>query len=213
MPELERDRLAMIATMARRAGIPGALPELLCDPRLVGVIAGLFRVPSPSSEACRRHYRDHTDTFREPDRYLGRQIVLPLVTGDIAEQPEVWARAERMIAILSFSPRMFPDLLVSFGAAPDSGQLGPVARGALPPALDAMFFALRPGEICPVPVVSAEGVHVLILDRILPGDVMPFAAVHGRISFLLRQEMRHAAATRHIARLVGRYRAAPDSSG
>ncbi|HVY99659.1 MAG TPA: peptidylprolyl isomerase [Dongiaceae bacterium] len=206
--EPERDRLAMITTLAERAGIGGALPELLRDPRLVGVIAGHFRVPMPSAEACRRYYRDHLDEFRQPDRYLGRQILLPLATGDVAAEPEVWARAERIIAILSFTPRMFPDLLVSYGAAAGTGQLGPVARGALPAALDAMFFTLRPGEICPVPIATEQGVHVVMLDRILPGEAAPFAAMHGRVSFLLRQEMRLAAATRHLARLAERYRAA-----
>jgi len=210
MPELERDRITMITSMAQRAGIQGALPELLRDPRLIAVIAGLFRVPSPSAEACRRYFHDHAEEFHEPDRNLGRQIVLPLVTGDIAAQPEVWARAERIIAILTSSPRMFPDLLVSFGAISGTGQLGPVAPGALPTALDAMFFALRPGEICPVPIVTEQGVHVLILDRILSGDTVPFAAVHGRVSFLLRQDMRQAAAARHLARLAQRYPDAPD---
>jgi peptidyl-prolyl cis-trans isomerase C len=209
MADLERDRLTAIAALAQRAGITGVVPELLSDPRLIDVIASLFRVPAPSIDACRRHYGDHPEEFRQPDRYLGRQIVLPLATGDIAVQPEVWARAERIIAILSSSPRMFPDLLVSFGAGAGTGQLGPVARGALPPALDAMFFVLRPGEICPVPIVTEQGVHVVMLDRVLQGEVVPFAAVHGRISFLLRLQMRQAAAARHLARLVQRYRAAP----
>jgi len=213
MAELERDRLATIQTMAQRAGITGALPDLLRDPRLTSVIAGLFRVPAPGMEACRRYYRDHPEAFREPDRHLGRQIVLPLESGDVSAQPEVWARAERIIAILSSSPRMFPDLLLSFGAASGTGQLGPVARGALPVALDAMFFALRPGEICPVPIVTEHGVHVLILDRILRGDTIPFAAVQGRVGLLLRREMRQAAATRHLARLADRYLAAPGPIG
>jgi peptidyl-prolyl cis-trans isomerase C len=206
MPELERDRVSMILAQAERAGIHGPLPDVLRDPRLINVIAGHFRVPLPSVEACRRYYRDHQDDFREPDRYLGRQIMLPLGAGDARAQLEAWARAERMIAILSFSPRMFPDLLASYGEAlGTSGQLGPVARGGLPGPLDAMFFALKPGEICPVPILTELGVHVIILDRILDGDVMPFAAVHGRISFLLRQEMRHAAAARHLARLAARH--------
>lgn len=212
MAELERDRLATIKTMAQRAGITGAVPELLRDPRLIGVIAGLFRVPAASTEACRRYYRDHPEEFREPDRYLGRQIVLPLASGDIAAQPDVWARAERIIAILTSSPRMFPDLLVSFGTAETSGQLGPVARGALPAAIETMFFALRPGEICPVPIVTEQGVHVVILDRILRGEAVPFAAVHRRVGALLRQEMRQTAATRHLARLAERYFAAAAST-
>jgi len=105
---------------------------------------------------------------------------------------------------------MFPDLLVSYSTVPGTGQLGPVAHGALPAALDAIFFALRPGEICPVPIATEQGVHVLILDRILPGDATPFAAVHSRVSLLLRQEMRRAAAQRHLARLADRYHDAPD---
>jgi len=212
MASLARDRLATIKAMAHRAGITGAPPELLRDPRLTSVIAGLFRVPTPSLEACRRYYHDHPEEFREPDRYLGRQIVLPLATGDISAQPEVWARAERIIAILSSSPRMFPDLLLSFGAATENGQLGPIAHGALPAALDAMFFALKPGEICPVPIATEHGIHVVMLDRILRGELAPFAAVQGRIASMLRQETREAAAARHIARLAERYFAQPISA-
>jgi peptidyl-prolyl cis-trans isomerase C len=210
MPALDRDRLAMIAEMAGRAGIVAPLPELLRDPRVVTLIAGHFRVPAPGIEACRRYYREHLDEFREPDRYYGRQIVLPLATGDVAAEPEVWARAERIIAILTFSPRMFADLLVTYGAAPGTGQIGPVARGALPAPLDAAFFDLRPGEIGPAPVVTEQGVHVFMLDRILFGEAPSFATVHGRIGFLLRQEMRHAAAARHLSRLAARYAASPD---
>jgi peptidyl-prolyl cis-trans isomerase C len=210
MPELEHDRLSLILAQAERAGINGALSDVLRDPRLVNVIAGHFRVPSPSMDACLRYYRAHQDDFREPDRYLGRQIVLPLGAGDAAAQLDAWARAERMIAILCFSPRMFSDLLVSYGELQDasggaSGQLGPVAHGGLLAPLDAMFFALKPGEICPAPILTELGVHVIILDRILPGEAVPFAAVHGRISVLLRREMRHAAAARHLARLAARH--------
>jgi peptidyl-prolyl cis-trans isomerase C len=205
LPALERDRLFTISQLAERAGITGPLATLLRDPRVVDLVAGHFRVPPPSTEACRRYYRDHQDEFREPDRYLGRQIVLPL-DADIAERPDVWARAERIVAILNFTPHMFPDLLISYGSQEESsGQLGPVARGALPAPLDAIFFALRPGEICPVPIVTEQGVHVVMLDRILSGEAAPFMSVHSRISFLLRQDMRRAAAARHLARLADRH--------
>jgi peptidyl-prolyl cis-trans isomerase C len=203
-PELERGRLSAITDLAARAGITSSIPDLLRDQRMVTILAGHFRVPTPGVEACRRYFHEHQEEFREPDRYLGRQIVLPLGPGDAAAQPEVLARAERIIAILSFSPRMFTDLLVGYGAGTGSGQLGPVARGALPTALDGQFFALKPGQICQAPIVTEQGIHVVVLDRIIPGELAPFAAVHGKVSFLLRQEMRHAAAARHLARLAER---------
>jgi peptidyl-prolyl cis-trans isomerase C len=202
---LERDRLADILRQAERAGIRGSIPEMLRDPRLVNILAGHFKAPPPTTEACLRYYRDHREELREPDLYVGRQIVLPL--GAAAPAGEAWARAERIIAILNFAPHMFQDLLVSYGAKSAGGgpvRIGPVARGALPPPLDAMFFALRPGEIGPVPVLTERGAHVVILDRILGGEVPSFSSIAGRIRFLLRQELGRNAAARHLARLAER---------
>ena len=71
--------------------------------------------------------------------------------------------------------------------------------------LEAAFAGLRPGQVCPVPVVSDRGIHVVVLDRIFSGPVLPFAAVQGRIATLLRGESRLAAARRHLARLSARY--------
>jgi hypothetical protein len=72
------------------------------------------------------------------------------------------------------------------------------------------LFSLRPGQIYPTPVVTPQGIHVVLLDRILPGEVAPFEAVHGRISAMLRSELRIGAARRHLARLSERYKAAAE---
>jgi hypothetical protein len=76
--------------------------------------------------------------------------------------------------------------------------------------LDIALFGLRPGQIYPAPVVTAQGIHVVLLDRILPGEIVPFAVVHDRISATLRSELRTAAARRHLARLAERYKAAAE---
>jgi parvulin-like peptidyl-prolyl isomerase len=123
---------------------------------------------------------------------------------------EIWARAERLIAILHFDPKMFTDLLASYSADENgdcSGRLGPVAAGGLLPALESALFALRPGQIYPTPVATELGLHIIMLDRIIPGELPPFSAVQRRIGTILRQEARKAAAARHLARLAQRYRA------
>jgi peptidyl-prolyl cis-trans isomerase C len=124
---------------------------------------------------------------------------------------EAWARAERLIAILFFDPKMFGDLVATYDSINDrsgSGRIGPVVRGELPAELDIALFGLRPGQIYPAPVATEHGIHVLVLDRILGGEIASFAAVHGRISVALRSELRMAAARRHLARLEQRYNAA-----
>jgi peptidyl-prolyl cis-trans isomerase C len=211
MGPLERSRLRSVLAQAEEAGIQGSIPETLRDPRLAQLLSRQFKVPIPSQEACRRYYRDHSESFREPDRYVGRQIVLRYPNGDARAHDEVWARAERLIAILFFDPKMFGDLLATYDSISNgsgSGRIGPVVRGQLPPELDVALFGLRPGQIFPAPIATERGIHVVMLDRILPGPDMPFAAVHGRISATLRAAQRVAAARRHLARLAHRYEAA-----
>jgi peptidyl-prolyl cis-trans isomerase C len=206
----EFGRLQSVAAEAQRAGIPGTIPEILADPRLVALIARRFNVPEPAIEACERYYRAHEDAFRDSDRYAGRQIVLRWPEEERERRDEIWARAERLIAILHFDPKMFTDLLASYSADENgdrSGRLGPVAAGGLLPALESALFALRPGQIYPTPVATELGLHIIMLDRIIPGELPPFSAVQRRIGTILRQEARKAAAARHLARLAQRYRA------
>ena len=58
-----------------------------------------------------------------------------------------------------------------------------------------------------MPVATEIGLHVIMLDRIIPGGLPQFSAVQRRIGAILRQEARKAAAARHLARLAQRYRA------
>jgi hypothetical protein len=210
MGSLESDRLKTVLAQANHAGIEGTVPDVLRDPRLVQVLSRQFKVPMPSLDACRRYYSDHLERFHGPERYLGRQIVLRCPQSDLPARAEARARAERLIAILFFDPKMFSDLVATYDSINDgsaSGRIGPVVRGELPPELDSAVLGLRPGQIYPAPVMTDQGVHVVMLDSILPGAVVPFAAVHGRIGYALRSELQTAAARRHLARLSERYRA------
>jgi peptidyl-prolyl cis-trans isomerase C len=205
---LQRTRLEVVLAQAEQAGIKGSIPETLRDPRLVGLLARYFKVPVPGREACERYYRDHAEAFREPDRFVGRQIVLRCPPSDPPAMAEARARAERLIAILFFDSRMFSDLVATYDSISDesgSGGIGPVARGELPEELDLALFGLRPGQIYPAPVSTEAGIHVLVLDRIIPGEIAPFASVHGRIAATLRGQLRAAAALRHLSRLADHY--------
>lgn len=210
---LEKNRLGLVLEQAQRAGIIGSVTDILHDARMIALVARHFQVPQPSLDACRRYYRDHEDEFRAPDRHVGRQIVLRYPAGEDALRAEAMARAERLIAILFFDPRMFDDLLASYDSLQDgtgSGRIGPAGPGDLPAALEAALFALRPGQICPTPVITETGVHVLLLDRIFAGHLPSFEAVQDRISAQLRKQFRRAAAARHLARLAERYEAGRD---
>jgi len=165
-------------------------------------------VPTPTADACLRYYHQHIDSYREADRYVGRQIVLRGPIDDPTVRAEAWARAERLVAILYFDPNMFGDLLKTYdpvGAESSAGRIGSAIHGVLPAEIETVMSALRPGQICPVPVATDSGIHVVLLDQILAGQVPSFALLRDRISTTLRQEWRSQAAARHLSRLAARY--------
>jgi len=210
MGALEHSRLQIVLEQAKQAGIRGSIPDTLRDPRLIELVARRFKVPTPTADACLHYYHQHIDSYREPDRYVGRQIVLRCAIDDATLRAEAWARAERLVAILYFDPHMFDDLLKTYdpaGAESCAGRVGPAIHDALPAEIEAVLLALRPGQICPVPVATDSGVHVVLLDQILAGQVPSFAVLRDRICTALRQEWRSQAAARHLSRLAARYQA------
>jgi peptidyl-prolyl cis-trans isomerase C len=199
VPSLEE-----VCTVARRHGVTGAPAELLRDARLPALLVDRFAVAAPGLAACRQHYDENADSFRMPTLYEGREI---LFGGDIADRVwrvEAYSRAERVIAMLLYNPRVFQDLVVYSAAASRArgGRIGPVARGAWDSEAAGAFFSLKDGEIFPLPVPSARGFHVLLMDRIQAGRLPPFAEMHAVVAARLVARAREVAAERHLAELA-----------
>jgi peptidyl-prolyl cis-trans isomerase C len=67
---------------------------------------------------------------------------------------------------------------------------------------------LEAGQICPEPVRTRYGVHVLRLDRRLPGHTLPFEQVRKRTASYLEESSWRRAVAQYVGLLVGRARIA-----
>jgi PPIC-type PPIASE domain len=199
VPSLEEVR-----AVAKRHGITGTAAEQLRDLRLPSLLVDRFAVAAPGPAACRQHYDENADSFRTPTLHEGREI---LFGGDIADRiwrVEAYSRAERVIAMLLYNPRVFQDLVVYSAAASRArgGRIGPVARGAWASEAAGAFFSLKEGEIFPLPVPSSLGFHVLLMDRIEPGRLPSFAEMHSAVAARLVARAKQVAAALHVADLA-----------
>ncbi|HYD29971.1 MAG TPA: peptidylprolyl isomerase, partial [Azospirillaceae bacterium] len=84
------------------------------------------------------------------------------------------------------------------------GNLGQVTRGQTAGELETFFYNLVPGTLCPVPVPSRYGYHVLRLDRRELGQALPFDIVKNRIADYLRDRAWRRAVHQYIQILIGR---------
>lgn len=190
--------------IAARNGITGAVPDLLKDPALVALIAQRFPYRQPDRAACRAYYDAHAPEFCSPDLCEGGEI---LIGGDVTDRDwrgEAYGRAERIVAMLHYDRRVFGDLLVYSAANPQDrgGRIGPVLRGGWDSEVAAPFFSLKPGEVFPLPVPSRQGFHVLLMDRVEPGRLRPFAEVEADVVRRLAALSRLAAARQHLEGLA-----------
>jgi peptidyl-prolyl cis-trans isomerase C len=115
--------------------------------------------------------------------------------------------AAELIAILQADIGRFDELAQRFSACPSrerGGRLGPVSRGDTVPEFETFLFSLAQGELCPLPIQTRYGVHVMRLDSRASAEPVSYDLVRDRIAEFLRARSLHTALRQYITILAGR---------
>lgn len=135
--------------------------------------------PAPIDAAsCEHWYESHRHRYRGQDVYEAAHILIEAPASDKAARQAARSKAQQLIDTLNTEPSAFAALAATHSAcasAQAGGQLGQMTRGDLVEEVETFIMALEPGQICPVPVMSRFGAHVLRLDRREAARDMPFA--------------------------------------
>jgi peptidyl-prolyl cis-trans isomerase C len=169
------------------------------------------RTPTADEAVCRRYYENNPTRFRSPDVFEPAHILFKARRDDAAAYATAVARAEAVLAKLGERPDSFDSLARSLSDCPsatDGGRLGQVVRGDTTPEFETFLVAMQPGQICPTPVRTRYGVHVLRLDRRIDGEALPFAAVRDRIARYLEERTWRRAVAQYVALVAGQARIA-----
>ena len=125
---------------------------------------------------------------------------MPTATAQAKQQ------AAAALAQVLAAPQRFADLARELSACPSAaqgGNLGQITRGQTVPEFETFLFNLEPGQICPVPVKTRFGYHVLRLDRRIEGRQLPFEVVRDKIADYLREHVWRRAVSQYLQLLVG----------
>lgn len=166
-----------------------------------------LRVPEADEASCRRYYDNNRGKFRSPDLFEAAHILLACPPADKVEYARAVEEAEAIIAELTEFPEAFARIAEARSACPSGkagGNLGQVGRGQTVPEFETFLVALEPGQLCPVPVKTRYGVHVLRLDRKIEGEQLPFETVQDDIARWLRETSWRRAATQYVSILASR---------
>lgn len=164
-------------------------------------------VPEADEASCRRYYENNVRRFRTPDLFEAAHILLAASPDDHEAYEAACQAAEALIAVLQQRPAEFEDLARLRSVCPSSasgGRLGQLGRGQTVPEFETFLFALEPGQLCPVPVKTRYGAHVLRLDHRIEGRQLPFEVVAERIAEYLRDAVWRRASAQYLRILAGR---------
>ncbi len=127
-------------------------------------------------------------------------------TADTEKYAACLREAEAIIAALAERPDNFGGFArqrSDCSSGKEGGRLGQITRGQTTPEFETFLVALEAGQLCPQPVKTPYGVHVLRLDRQELGRVMPFEAVRERIAAYIEEVSWRRAVSQYIQLLAG----------
>jgi len=192
---------ALLLQQADRLGIAAGSDE----DRIAALMEREVKTPSADEAACRRYYESNLARFRSADLFEARHILFLVNPDDPAAAAVVKATAEQVIATLEKYPDRFPQMAKELSACPSNkqgGNLGQISRGSTVPEVETFLLQLEPGQLCPVPIHSRYGYHVLRLERRIEGRQLPFAAVHNKIAAYLEERVWRQAVRQYISILA-----------
>jgi peptidyl-prolyl cis-trans isomerase C len=189
----------LLLQRARQLGIEGE--EMLEETRIEALIAREVRTPSADAETCRRYYDNHLRRFRSPDLVQARHILFAAKADDADALAAARAKAENAINALKACPDRFAELARECSACPsakEGGNLGQLTRGSMVPELETFLFELEAGQLCPVPIRSRYGFHVLEVQQKVEGKTLPFESVQKKIVDYLEERVWRQAVRQYI---------------
>ena len=198
---------ARLGIVAEAAVDDGGRRESDDDALVRGLVRKELTIGAASEQACRDYYDANPGRFRSPELFAASHILFSARRDDAPAWTAAETAAGETLKRLGDRPGDFERLageLSDCSSGSNGGNLGQLKRGDTVPEFETFLLALEPGQICPVPVRTRFGVHVMRLDHRARGRVLPYEVVAQRIADYLNERAYRVAARRYVAGLAAR---------
>lgn len=200
----EADRLDIVAD--RRSDADGRTMTD-DDARIDMLLEREVRTPSADESTCRRFYDRNRERFTSATLVEAEHILIAADPADTFAMGLATGDARGLIRQLQGEPARFAELARTYSACPSreqGGNLGQVGPGQMVKPFENALFALDAHTLCPDPVKTRFGVHIIRSGRRADGQVLPFEAVQEAIAGYLEEASYRRAVAQYIGVLAGR---------
>lgn len=197
---------------ARRRGLTAQPAELAPgrfeteeEALIRGLLDDAIDVAAPDEAAVRAEWRKDPARFRTQPLWEVSHILCACDPTNEAARNAALARATALTGLALENPKSFAGLAAresDCGSKSNGGALGQLGPGDTVPEFEKALRSLSEGEITAEPVPSRYGYHVIRLDAVAEGQVLPFDAVRQKISEAMEKAAWAGAARNFINQLI-----------
>ncbi len=161
--------------------------------------------PVANDEDCLRHYQSHPEHFKVGELANVSHILFQ-VTPDV-DLDLLRDKASSVLAELLADPQQFAALAQQYSNCPSSGvggSLGQLSRGDTVSEFDRAIFSVAVPGLLDYLVQTRFGFHIIRVDQVIAGRLLPFEHVSKQIANALRAASVDRATQQYLKVLVGR---------
>lgn len=155
-----------------------------------GLLETSVSVEKPTEEDIQAEWARDPDRFRAPPLWEVSHILFACDPRIEAEKDKALARAKQVLLLVLNSKTPFSKIAAEYsdcGSKSSGGALGQLSPNDSVPEFEAGLRKLSDGEITPEPVLSRHGWHIIRMDGVATGQVLPFDSVKQHISDALEK--------------------------
>ena len=154
------------------------------EARIRGLLEQAFSVTPPNAKEVEAEWQKDPSRFRTRPLWEASHILCACDPRDAEAREKALKRITAIAAVLAGDPKGFPAMAAresECGSKDSGGALGQLGPGDTVPEFEAVLRTLSEGEMSQ-PVLTRHGYHIIRLDALAPGQVLPFEAVHAKIA-------------------------------
>ncbi len=191
--------LVIKTLLAQRAAELGITAETE-EERTALLLERELQVPAPDAAQCLHYFESNRARFYTPVLLAVSHILLPAAPDDMAQRDEQRLLANELLAQMRAAPDGFTEAALRYSAcssAAQGGSLGQLSKGQTVEEFERQVWLLPVG-LCPQPVESRFGFHLVRVDQRVEGEPLPYAQVETRIRQYLNEQVTRRALSQYL---------------
>ena len=177
------------------------------DAAISALLESEIKTPEASEEDCKAFYYRDPSRFSTETIWQVRHILISANPKDKKAFDQAREKAYAILEQVKKNPQNFATIAKDISSCPSAaqgGNLGQITRGSTVPEFENALKKTKKNGLLMQPVESRYGYHIVEINQIIPGKVLPLELVKEKIAAWLEASSWSKAVQQYIAILAGK---------